>query len=180
MPQVRDRDMKSGRLYDPIVRRVAPGRSSVGILLTWILSQVNTARVLVPSIAGRNEAAAFKVRFVSLYQAALSLHRLLEEEREHAFLLPNALKCIDDILAAAPVQSVLDNRRLRNDLFHYGVGDHMAPHLTRSLPLFGLVEAHTGGKSFATVASDVGLGLDRLSCGLRDLLPPIPPPKGTA
>lgn len=179
LPEVRHRDMKAGRLYDPIVERVAPGRSSVGILLTWILSQVNTARVLVPSIVGRNEAAAFKVRFVSLYQAALSLRRLLEEERENSFLRPDARERIADVLSLNSVRSVLAERDLRNDLFHYGVGRRIAPYLDARLLLFGLVEARTNGKSYATVARDVGLGLDLVSGGLQDLLPRMLPSRGT-
>lgn len=175
LPRIRDRDMKAERLYDPIVRRVAPGRGSVGVLLPWVLSQVNTARLLVPSIAGRNEAAAFKVRFVSLYQAALSLRGLFEEERARAFLLPEARKRIADALDADPVRSVLGYRDLRNDLFHYGVAKRMAPRLDPRLPLLGLVEAHTNGKSFAAVADDVEAGLDRVSDGLRVFLPsPLP------
>lgn len=179
LPRILDRDMKSARLYEPIIHRVAPGRNSVGILLTWLLSQVNTARALVPNIAGRNEAAAFKVRFISLYQASLSLHRLLEEEREHDFLCPHAIERITDIVNAAPVRSVLSYRELRNDLFHYGISRGMAPHLDPEFPLFGLVEARTNGKSFAAVADEVALGLDRVSGGLRDLLPRIPSPRGT-
>ncbi len=179
-PRIRHRDMKAGRLYDPIVRRVAPSRKSIGVLLPWVLSQVNTARLLVPSIAGRNEAAAFKVRFVSLYQAALSLQGLLEEERAHAFLLPDALEAIADVLDSDPVRGVLGNRLLRNDLFHYGVVNRMAPRLDPRLPLFGLVEAHANGRSFAAMTSDVELGLQRISDGLRGLLPRIPAPRRPA
>jgi hypothetical protein len=179
LPRIRDRNLKSDRLYGPIVRRVAPSRSSIGVLLTWMLSQVNTARLLVPSIAGRNEAAAFKVRFVSLYQAGLSLRGLLEEERGSAFLLPDALERIAAVLDANPMRRVLNYRALRNDLFHYGVVKRMAPSLSPGLPMFGLVEAHTKGRSFAAVAKDVETGLDCVSAGLRDLLPRIPPPRGT-
>lgn len=179
-PGIRHRDMKARRLYDPIVRRVAPGRSSVSLLLPWVLSRVNTARLLVPSTAARNEAAAFKVRFVSLYRAALSLHGLLEEQRAHAFLLPDALKRIADVLGSDPVRSVLGNRLLRDDLFHYGVVNRIAPRLDPRLPLFGLVEAHANGRSFATVASDLELGLRRVPDGLRGLLPRLPAPRGPA
>ncbi|MGB3633492.1 MAG: hypothetical protein WA982_05590 [Rubrobacteraceae bacterium] len=179
LPRILERDMKSDRLYDPIVRRLAPGRGSVGILLTWILSQVNTARLLVPGIAGQNEVAAFKVRFISLYQAALSLRRLLEEERGHSFLRPDALERIVNVLDAEPVRNVLDCRSLRNDLFHYGVGKRTASHLDLGKPLLGLVEARTNGNSFAAVARDVGSGLGHVSCGLRDLLPRIPHPRAT-
>ena len=178
LPRIRDRDLKADRLYGPIVRRVAPGRSSVGVLLTWMLSQVNTARLLVPSIAGQNEVADFKVRFVSLYQSALSLRRLLEEEREQAVLFPDALETIAAVLDADPVQRVLAYRNLRNDLFHYGVPKRMAPDLSPGLPLFGLVEAHTNGRSLAAVTEDVEAGLDRVSMELRGLTDRITTPGG--
>jgi len=54
--------------------------------MTQMLSQVNTARIYVPRLAGRHEAAAFKIRFVSLFQTALGLRKLLEEERDSHFL----------------------------------------------------------------------------------------------
>ena len=78
-----------------------------------------------------------------------------------------------------PNQRTLGYRSLRNVLFHYAVGKRMASHLSPGLPLFGLVEAHTSGRSFAAVADDVEMGLDRVSGRLRSLLPRIPPPRGT-
>ena len=83
--------MKSRRLYESVARRVAPGQYETSIPFTWMLSQINVARVIVPLIAKQNDVAALKIRFVILYQNALSLQNLLEEERAGSFLLPNAL-----------------------------------------------------------------------------------------
>jgi hypothetical protein len=169
--RIRDRDMKSRRLYESVARRVAPGRHETSILFTWMLSQINVARVIVPLIARQNEVAALKIRFVILYQNALSLQKLLEEEPANSFLLPNALDWISDILDAKPVRNVLSNRDLRNDFVHYGVRKRLSPQLSPNLRLFGLVEAHTGGQSFEAIAKDVEQGLNRVFEGLRDLLP---------
>ena len=106
-----------------------------------------------------------------LYQNALSLQNLLEEERASSFLLPNALDRISDILDAKLVRNVLSNRDLRNDFVHYGVRKRLSPRLSPHLRLFGLVEAHTGGQSFEAIANDVEQGLNRVFDGLRDLLP---------
>ena len=120
-PQVR------GLLYGSIARRVAPGRNQVGILMTQMLSQVNTARIFVPRLAGRHEVAAFKIRFVSLFQTALGLRKLLEEERDSHFLQPDAIEVVGETLASAQVGGVLENHGLRNTLVHYGVGKRAAP-----------------------------------------------------
>ena len=98
----------------------------------------------------------------------------------HAFLLPAALERIANVLGSDPVRNVLENRLLRNDLFHYGVVNRMAPRLDPRLPLFGLVEAHANGRSFAAMRSDVELGLQRVSDGLRSLLPRMSAPRGPA
>ncbi len=176
---VQYRDVKSAGFYGSIARRVAPGRNGVGILLTQMLSQVNTARILVPRVAGRHEAAAFKIRFVSLFQTALGLRKLLEEERDARFLQRDAIEVVGETLASAQVSDVLEDRGLRNTLVHYGVGKRAARRLSPQLPLCGLVEAHVDGETLLGMENKIEVGLDHLSRGLRDLLPRIPTPQGT-
>jgi hypothetical protein len=164
-------DVKSKRLYQEMARRAAPHRVPVPLLLTAILSQVNTARLLVPSIAGDNEVATFKVKFVSLFHAASSLGKLLDQDRDGPFLHPDAARQIDVALRSDHVQNVLGNRFLRNNLVHYGVHKSTASQLSAKLPLFGLVEALAEGRSLSTVANDVELGLNHISEILGGLLP---------
>jgi len=147
--------------------------------MTQILSQVNTARVLVPRVAARHEAAAFKIRFLSLFQTSLGLRKLLEEERGASFMEPDAIELLGEMLASTHVTDVLDNRGLRNTLVHYGVGRRVASRLSLCLPLYGLVEAHAEGETLAGMTEKVEEGLDRVSRGLRDLLPQMPTPQGT-
>lgn len=173
------RDVKSADFYGSIARRVAPGRNRLGILLTQMLSQVNTARILVPRVVGRHEAAAFKIRFVSLFQTALGLQKLLEEERDARFLQRDAIEVVGETLASAQVSDVLENRSLRNTLVHYGVGKRAARRLSSQLPLYGLVEAHVDGETLAGMENKIEVGLDHVSRGLSDLLPRIPAPQGT-
>lgn len=171
LPPVGFRDLKSKRLYGKIARRAAPNRIPVCLLLTAILSQVNTARLLVPSIAGRNEVAAFKVRFVSLFHAASSLQKLIDQDQDGSFLHPDAAQQIEAVLDGNPVRNILELRFLRNNLIHYDVHKRTASQLSADLPLFGLVEALTQGKSLAAVASDVEKGLSLVSDLLCGLLP---------
>lgn len=179
LPLVGFRDLKSKRLYGAMARRAVPDRAPVCLLLTAILSQVNTARVLVPSIAGRNEIAAFKVRFASLFHAASSLQKLLDQDREEPFLRPDAAWQIGAVLGTEPVRNVLGNRCLRNNLVHYGVHKSTAPQLSPNLPLYGLVEALAQGRSLYVVANDVGMGLDRVSEVLVSMLPQELTPQAT-
>jgi hypothetical protein len=165
-------DLKSEHFYGAMARPTATDRNGIGVLLTWILSQVNTARVLVPLVAGDNEVAAFKVKFVTLFHAATSLQWLLGKHLGHGrFLRADAEEQIRDMLGARAVRSVRKKEALRHNLVHYGVEECYAPRLSSSLPLFGLVEALTSGQSLAAVAEDVRLGLDGVSEGLTSLLP---------
>ena len=173
------RDVKSAGFYGSIARRVAPDRNEVSILLTQMLSQTNTARILVPKVAGCREAAALKIGFVSLFQTALCLRKLLEEERNAPFLQTDAIELVSETLTSEQVTDVLENRGLRNALVHYGVGKRAASRLSSGLPLYGLVEAHADGETFAGVTNKVGAGLDHVSQGLRDLLPRMRTPQGT-
>jgi hypothetical protein len=141
-PRQRNRDMKLPLLYKAVAQRVAPGRLRTGILLTWMLSQINTARIIVPRIAGGNEIAALKIRFVSLYQNALSLQKLLNEESESSFMTPSASELIAHVLAEQSVINVLQAKDLRNDLVHYGVRKRMSQRLSSRLPLCGLVDTN--------------------------------------
>lgn len=165
------RDFKSSRFYGAIARRAVPHRVPVCLLLTAILSQINTARLLVPGIAGRNEVAAFKVRFVSLFHAASSLQKLIDQDQSRSFLYPEAAQQIRAALDTEDIRRVLEFRFLRNNLVHYDVHKHTVPRLSPDLPMFGLVEALTRGKPLATVTSDVTSGLDRISRLLGGMLP---------
>lgn len=60
---------------------------------------------------------------------------------------------------------------LRNNFIHYGVSNHIAPHLSEDLPLSGLIEAHTNGGSLADLRDDVSGGLNHMAEALRPLLP---------
>jgi hypothetical protein len=151
----------------------------VCILLTSILSQINTARLVVPKIAGRNEVAAFKVGFVSLFHAASSLHKLLDQHQEDPFFHPDAVRHIGALLDTDPVRRVGENRGLRNNLVHYAVSKRTAAHLNPNLPLFGLVEALADRQSFEAMANAAQQGLDHISEGIRGLLPPALTPQGT-
>jgi hypothetical protein len=179
LPPIGFRDVKSGRLYRAMARRAVPHRVPVCLLLTAILSQVNTARTLVPTIAGRNQVAAFKVSFASLFHAASSLRKLLDQNREDPLLLPDAARQIGATLDADPVRNVFENRFLRNTLVHYGVHKSTVPQLSANLPLFGLVEALAQGKSLAAVANDVEIGLDRVAEVLGSMLPENLHPEAT-
>lgn len=179
LPPIRYRDVESERLYESMARQVAPNRPRIGILVTQMLSQINTARVIVPMIAGRNEAAALKISFVSLFQTASSLRKLLEEEKANSFLHPDAVKRIAAMINADPVRSVSENRNLRNNLVHYGVSRSISARLSSDLPLCGLIEAHSDGKSLADMARDVKAGLDCVSQGLQDMLPRTLAPEAT-
>ena len=101
----------------------------------------------------------------------MSLQKLLDEESKTSFLLPHAAELIADTLAAQPVINVLQAKDLRDDLVHYGVRKRISQHLSNKLPLFGLVEAHTG-RSLEDVGADVDRGLERVYDGLRALPPP--------
>lgn len=176
---IRYRDLKSARFYPAMARRCTPRGHSVCILLSSILSQVNTARLVVPLIAGQNDVAAFKTRFVSLFHAASSLHSLLEQDHAGPFLHPDAQQLIGEALHAPTVQRVRESRDLRNNLVHYRVGRRAAARLSPDLPLFGLVEAHGPEKSLTSLTQDVELGLNCIADGLRALLPPSLTPTGT-
>ena len=112
-----------------------------------MLSLINTARIVAPLVAAHNEVAALKIRFVSLYQTALKLQRLLGDTS----LRNEARKRINALINADPVANVLANQQLPNDLVHYGVPKRTSPQLSSKATLFGLEEAHPNGQSFEDV-----------------------------
>jgi hypothetical protein len=179
LPSIRFRDVESGPFYESMARNVAPGRKSICILLMAVLSQVNTARILVPMISGQNGLATFKIGFLSLFHAASSLQRLLDHDQADAFLHPAAVQRIDALLQTAPIESVRQSRGLRNNLVHYRVSRAAAAGLSDNLPLFGLVEALMPEKSFTSLTTDVELGLDHIANRLRELLVETLTPEGT-
>lgn len=178
LPQAGFRDLKSRRFYEELGRRFAPRSVPACLLFTAILSQVNVARLLVPSVAGANEVAAFKVRFVSLFHAASSLQKVLNQHQEEALLEQGVSQRVDTVLQAEPVRNVLDYRFLRNNLVHYDVHKETVKQLSCGLPLLGLVEALTQGKSLLTLADEVGTGLDVVADLLGGMMPDRLDPQG--
>jgi hypothetical protein len=176
--RVQYRDLKSEGFYRSMAHTVAPGRSAICLLLTSVLSQVNTARVLVPMIAGQNEITAFKIRFLSMFHAASTLEALLDQDDAAPFLHADIRRRIRTVVQALPVQSIRQSRDLRNCLVHYRVGKRAAAHLSDHLPLLGLAEAHAPGKTLASLSHDVGLSLDQVAAELGGLLPQTITPQG--
>jgi hypothetical protein len=120
-----------------------------------------------------------QVQFVTLFQIASSLRKLLEDNQKDSFLKPDAATKISDMLNDGSILKVQDAKGLRNNLVHYGVPKRKASALSSNLPLFGLVEAHSNGTSFETMRHDVALGLAYISQGIRSLLPQTITPQGT-
>lgn len=178
MPPIGYRDLKSVPFYAEMAHRVAPERVSVALLLTVILSQVNTARLIVPLIVASNSVAFLKFGFISLFHAASSLQKLLTIDRQERFLQSDAARHIEMALRHASVRSVRKKRTLRNTFMHYGVDQHVLPRLSSSLRLNGLVEACAAEASFESTVVDVAAGLDCISQALTNLLPdPLTPAK---
>lgn len=125
LPQVGYRDLKSERFYGAMARRIAPEQVPICILLTSILSQVNTVKVLMPLIASENEIAIFKMRFISLYHAASSLQKLLNLNRRSRLLEPEVEREFSAMLGEDTIRLVRKNSRLRNNLVHYAVDERM-------------------------------------------------------
>ena len=177
------RDLRSERFYGAMAQQAAPGRNGIGVVLTSILSQVNTARIIVPTVAGEKGIAPFKIRFVTLFHATLSLQWLLNKNRGNDLLHERTVRQIKAIVADGAVRSVRRRHTLRNHLFHYDLEGNakkrIAPLLVPDLPLCRLVEAHTSGKSLADLAKEVERGLDSVSEGLTSLLPQPLTPQGT-
>jgi hypothetical protein len=182
LPPTGYRDLKSSRFFESVARRAAPEPSAVGVgvLLSLILSRINTARVIVPRLALDNETAAFKIRFVSLFHAVTSLQVLLTWHHQNSFLHPEAVRQFKAMLGNDSIRSVRGRTKLRNNLVHYRVVSESVTALLRSdRPLYGLVEALYPGTSLADIRNDVTLGLDHISTGLIALLPETPTPEGT-
>lgn len=173
------RDIKSPRFYDSIAARVALGHHAICILVTSILSLVNSARFFLPIVAEGNDEFVVKTRFVTLFHAVSSMQQLLDQDCDKQFLLPEAVRQLAEILDCEILRFVSEHRGLRNTFLHYGIRKRTASRLSADLPLFGLIEALGNGRSFKVLAKDVDLGIARVSDGLRSLLPLDLAPEGT-
>lgn len=174
LPPIEFRNLRSSTFYQSMENEVTPRPATVGMFLTLILSQVNTARILVPLIAGANEVSDFKMKFVSLFHATGSLQRLLDMDRRQPgeILRPLTARRIANMLGTPAIRAVRRNTRLRNTLIHYGVEEREAVRLTEDAPLFGLIEAHDPGRSMASYMPDIDLSLDQIAEDLRTVLVP--------
>lgn len=167
------RDIKSRHFYERAAARAAPGNTSIVLLLTSILSQVSTARLLAPKIDPSNELAEWKIRFISLYHAILSLRRLLDDHRQD--LHPDAIDSFDGLVNDEVIRQISDYRILRNNLIHYRIDSRVVNRLSRDLPLSGLVEASTGGDSFEMLRKHIDRELLRVVNAIASVFPHASP-----
>jgi hypothetical protein len=171
VPPVMYWDVKSRVFYWRMRKKVGGSQNALCIVLTWILSQLNTARVLARMVAGEHDLAAFKLGFISLYHAASSIQQILYRNQEQRILRSSVECAMSELLAEIPVQNVLKNKHLRNGLMHYRPPKYVVQRLQPSLPLFGLIEAYTGGQSLDQIAANVTQGLDLTAQTLSGTLP---------
>lgn len=165
------RDLHSEPFYEQIAKARGQEQTAVFILFLAALSQVNTARILVPKVSNDNGLAALKVRFLSLYHAAHTLNKLSNLSQNSDLMHPQALDRIRDALGNKSVRRVRKMKDLRNNLIHYEIPAHVASRLTETRPLSGLTEAHTNGGSLADLWNEVSAGLDHVAQALTPLLP---------
>jgi hypothetical protein len=169
-PRTRYRDVKSRRLYKSMVRPGTADMVGICVLLTSVLSAINTARTVVPTISVGNEVSAFKIKLVSLYHAVSAIQKIVTQNQGRAFLDRYTADGLNDAIQTLPNIGRHDYRRLRNTLVHYGIDKRASALLNPNLPLYGLVEACVPDSSFFTLVGDVENGLNRIAERLGELL----------
>ncbi len=166
------RDFHSEPFYERLTKGQGREQTAVFILILAAMSQVNIARLLIPTIAKGHFLSALKMRFLSLYHATNTLNRLVNQSRNTSNLMhPEALEHIREALSNASVRRVRKMKNLRNNFIHYGIHEHVVPHLSENRSLAGLVEAHTGGLPMVNLWDEVSAGLDHVAAALNPLLP---------
>ncbi len=165
------RDLNMEPFYEQIAKAQGREQTAVFILFLAALSQVNTARVLVPKVSEDMGLAALKVRFLSLYHASDTLRRLSNESEGSNLIHPQALDRIRQALKHRSVRRIRKMDNLRDNLIHYEIQNDIVPRLSKNLPLSGLVEAHTSGSSLGDLWNEVSAGLDHVAKTLNSLLP---------
>lgn len=170
VPVLRCNNYFSRKLYPQFSAAVSE-RHAVCVLLTAVISQVNFARLLLPYVTVDNGLALFKMRFLSLYHAILTLDKLMRAQSQRKVLQATAVQQVKKALSSSAVRSIRKYRLLRNALIHYGLQDREAHLLSEELILHGFVEAHAKGRSLQTVNDEIVVGLDHVSHSLSALLP---------
>ncbi len=166
------RDFHSESFYARLSKKQGREQTAVFILILAAMSQVNIARVLIPTIAKGHFLSALKMRFLSLYHAVHTLNKLGNQSRNTPNLMhPEALEHIGVALSNPSVRRVRKMKNLRNNFIHYGIHEHVVPRLSENRSLAGLVEAHTGGLSMVNLWDEVSAGLDHVAAALSPLLP---------
>lgn len=165
------RDLHSEPFYEQIAKTREQEQTAVIILFLGALSQINTARILIPKVSEGNNLSALKIRFLSMYHAAHTLNILSNQSQRSNLIYPQALARIREALGNKSVRRVRKMKDLRDNFIHYGVRDHVAPRLSEDLPLSGFIEAHTNGGSLADLGREVSVGLNHMAEALRPLLP---------
>jgi hypothetical protein len=163
-------DVKSSHFYKRMGDRMAPGRIDICILLTSILSQVNTARLVVPRIAGANRMAILKAQLIATIHCISSLQKLIDHHKRNAFFRTNAESGLKTVLRAPIVRNARDYDSLRNVLVHYAAHKNAATNLTPTAVDFGVVKAHARGKTIPDMLAITSSALDHLASNLEKLL----------
>jgi len=163
---IESRDTSSGRFYSSVGRNLRANDRATSLLVTLMVSQTNSARLLIPVIASflNTDSAALRLRFLSVFHVTSSLQKLVDRHHLSAILQPAAVSSTQAALRTADVRRIRRLRGLRNIFMHYRVPQELGRSLRADLPLRGVVEA--AGGSFGDFVS----ALDQSEMVISDLL----------
>lgn len=164
------RDVKSVEFYASMPVNASPQQASVCLLLTSLVSLVNSARVAL-TVAEEHPCFLLKARFVTLWHAVSSVKQLLDRHARESLLEPTVAEALAALFMNDTLAFTKEHKALRNALVHYDIPDYYAERLDDRLPCGGVADAYLG-KSMETVAKEVDEGLAAVSDALANVLPP--------
>ena len=145
----REEDVRSERYYRKVFD--GPTNPDVNALLTVFQAMLNVAQMASTSSPCGSEYAAFKIRFLTLYQVLRSLHIL--QGHQLRTLTSRSTHFINKLLGSPEAQLILAPaaKPFRNTLVHYNLDSKVdKSRVNVGMPLFGLVPIYFPAYDAAT------------------------------
>jgi uncharacterized protein YutE (UPF0331/DUF86 family) len=164
------RDVRSDHFYRAMPFKTPATDPTMCILITGIISSINTALYIVPFLAHDHVISAFKIKFITLFHASSSIQIIINRDRISPFLTEEAKQILGELLGNSSIRNLRKMKKFRNLLMHYGVDREKLEVLSEAKPFYGIVESYLPGISFSNLADQIDSGLETFSQGLTKLI----------
>ncbi len=137
------------------------GNISLNFALLVFLTQMNFMLQILSNLSSVHSYTLFKIKYLIAYHSYVSFKKLQNYCYRRNLLTKDSKFYLQEIIAEQDFKRII-NKNLRNALVHYSLEGFSKDSVMSDVPLFGIVEYFTNGKSYFEIVEQVDEQIGRV------------------